>query len=265
MKMTRSRGPIASLPLFFCLLLLSAGCESGSSSDVSVARQEFSIVRAVADQVLLTLEGINGNIIVTGVSGGDSLYVEGVREVWADTQQEADLYLDSLEVQLNEGPDYFVVFTDQPAEVGGRHFVVDYEIRLPDDLALEIDNANGEVTMSSISNNVDIENTNGDIRLTGILGSLSVEAAHSIVDAEVTLPLDGTVSVVVDNGQIVLSIPQNTSAQFSAQAPNGDIDLVNLNLQDVILDANSISGTLGGGRGSISLILMNGLITVVGI
>ena len=66
------------------------------------------------------------------------------------------------------------------------------------------------------------------------------------------------------NGSIQLSIPQNTSAEFSATVTIGDISVSNLVLQNQESTPNSLRGTLGAGQGTISLSTVNGNIRVTG-
>ena len=83
-------------------------------------------------------------------------------------------------------------------------------------------------------------------------------------DLVVSLGLDLRIQITAGNGQIVLTIPQNTSAEFSAAVGNGTITLMQLSLSDQTATSTSLVGTLGGGNGSIQLITGNGTITVIG-
>ena len=63
---------------------------------------------------------------------------------------------------------------------------------------------------------------------------------------------------------IDLSIPQTTSAQFSATLATGSITLTNLILSNDTVTPGSRSGTLGSGDGTIDLDVVNGTIVVRG-
>ncbi|UCC71915.1 MAG: DUF4097 family beta strand repeat protein [Gemmatimonadota bacterium] len=253
----------AGLAVYFVsLALISTGCDLTTGPSTFAAEADFSFTVEVTTQVRLRVAGVNGAIVVIGVPGSTSLLVEGVRRVTSDSQEDADAHLDSLEVLVEEGVEELLVSTDQPAQSGGRSYVVNYEVRVPDDLAVVIENANGAIVVLSISNNVDIVNGNGDILLESISGSSSVQLGNGAIDAEITLPLDGFIGMNVGNGAITLGIPQSTSAWLAAQTGVGRVNVVNLTLQDAEITNSSVSGRLGDGEGDIVLNLGNGDITV---
>lgn len=66
------------------------------------------------------------------------------------------------------------------------------------------------------------------------------------------------------NGNLVLDIPESTSAQFAAQVVHGSIGTSNLVLHDVETSPTTLTGTLGAGQGSIDLRTVNGGITAPG-
>ena len=81
-----------------------------------------------------------------------------------------------------------------------------------------------------------------------------------------TISVPSQLNIVVDNvnGSIVLDIPQNTSADFSASLVNGSISLQNLTLHNRVATSKSLQGRLGDGQGMISLRTTNGNIEVLG-
>ena len=68
----------------------------------------------------------------------------------------------------------------------------------------------------------------------------------------------------VVNGAITLGIPKSTSAEFSAAIVNGYINVSDLTLYDSQSTTHSLTGRLGAGEGTISLMVTNGTIAVVG-
>jgi hypothetical protein len=84
------------------------------------------------------------------------------------------------------------------------------------------------------------------------------------IDAEVALPLNGTIDIAVLHGNINLDIPQNTSATFSAGLLEGSIQLINLELRNEVRTPRSLTGILGDGQGDIWLETETGNIIVTG-
>ena len=86
-----------------------------------------------------------------------------------------------------------------------------------------------------------------------IFGDAVVNLVTGNIESKVTLPLNGTIEMNTFVGDINLDIPVNTSADFSAMVNDGSIDVANLVLQDEVSTSDSVSGTLGGGEGMITL------------
>jgi DUF4097 and DUF4098 domain-containing protein YvlB len=189
--------------------------------------------------------------------------------VWSNSQADAEAGLDVLDVVIDEGADEFLVYTDQP-EVSSRDYAVEYVIRLPDDLEVAMISANGNIIVEFVRDNVEILSVNADINLDEVEGNVSAQLVDGNIDAEITLPLDGVVDVVVGIGNITLEIPTNTSAEVTLEVVCCGWNFDNIELQN---QENSppgvfpptVTGTLGDGRGTISLAVGNGIITVIGV
>ena len=102
------------------------------------------------------------------------------------------------------------------------------------------------------------------VSITSRLGSIELSTINGSIDSEVTLLSDGTIDITVIDGSINLDIPQNTSATFAAGVIDGAIRLLNLELQDEVRTAHSLTGTLSDGSGDIRLETDIGNITVTG-
>lgn len=251
--------------LLLALGLPFTGCDGDGTGPLQfLAEDAFSYVFDATGNVRLNVEALNGTITITGVAGGDELKVEGIKQVWSSSQADADQYLDSLEIRADEELDEFIVSTEQPEASSLRNYVVNYEIELPDGLEVVIASGNGEITLASLKNDIVIASGNGDVILEDIEAGMVVALGNGAIDAEVTLPPDGTVAVAVGNGDIDLAIPQSTSAEFSAEVGQGSISVVNLTLTNDQSTGTTRTGTLGSGQGTIELHAGNGTITVTG-
>lgn len=229
-----------------------------------VAKESFSFKVEVKDHAILKLEAINGNVEITGISESDSVIITGEKRVGSESTEDAEEYLQYLKVSLEELVDEIFIKTTQPEKTYGRSYVVDYIITLPKNLEVLVGNVNGGVTIDSINNDVTVGNINGQITLNEIFGNAIVGLTNGEIDAEVTLPSNGTISMGLVNGNIDLNIPTNTSAQFTASLTNGNIIISNLVLQNQVSSPTSLRGTLGSGQGTISLSTINGNISVTG-
>jgi DUF4097 and DUF4098 domain-containing protein YvlB len=229
-----------------------------------VASESFSFGVQVTDHTQLRLEGINGNVTITALSGPDSVIVTGEKRVGSESMQDAQNHLQHLQVGVSDAQSEVFVKTTQPDRTHGRSYVVDYVITLPQNLVVVVSNVNGTVTIDSLNSSLSVQNVNGQVILNEIFGSATVSLVNGQIQAEVTLPEGGTIALSTVNGGIGLAIPQNTSAEFSATVVNGVISLSDLILQNLVSTPNSLTGRLGAGQGTIGLSTVNGTISVSG-
>lgn len=212
-----------------------------------VANRDFSKNVPVAGQSRLHLDAVNGEIVITGQPGAMSVTVTADLRVGSNgSQLDADKGLTQLEVIVSDLSDEIFVRTLQPNNLDGRQYVVNYSIAVPGNLAVEVTQVNGHVTVEDLEN------------------SLLVTVENGSVFGNVTLPPGGEITLWVGNGDIDLRIPTSTSAEFSALVGFGAITWNNLDLLNAVHTSQSLTGTLGDGTGLIDLDTRNGNIDVTG-
>lgn len=261
-----------SIAILFIVCLFSLNCGKDSAVDSGknvsdtdfVAKESFSFVVGVVDHARLRLEGINGNVTITGKSDSDSVLITGEKRVGSESTEDAEEHLQVLDVRVQDLGDEVFVETIQPEKTYGRNYVVDYNITLPRSLQVLAYNVNGTVIINSLNNLASVGNVNGQVALNQIFGSASVNLINGQIEGEITLPSGGTIGMSLVNGNIGLDIPATTSAQFSASVINGTISVYGLYLQNQVSTSTSLKGRLGDGQGTISLQTVNGNITISG-
>ena len=212
----------------------------------SVAREAFSFDIPAAGHSSLRLEGVSGLVTIVGSSQAGSVLITGERRVESSLPGDAELRLQDLEVRVDDLGSEIFVKTHQPSDSQNRNYVVDYQITLPGDFDLNI---------THISGNVDVRETHGNTFVNLISGR---------IQAQVALPLQGTVDMTSTSGGIDLRIPRSTSAEFSAGVVSGTINVSDLSLRNESHTPNSLRGTLGDGQGRISLNVISGTVRVEG-
>jgi len=257
----------------FVLLLTSViltSCGGGGGGDINfnapplfplppVSNTDFEAVAVfsaeipVVNHTLFSLSGEEGVVTVTGLPGATSVTINAVKRVQSESTEDADAHLQELEVNVQDLATEIRVETIQPIDDEGRNYIVDYTVTLPVFLAVRVQNTGGIVTLDSISNDVTVINVGGDITLRDILGSALIDLLAGTIEGEVTLPLNGVIDMKTVTGDIILAIPVNTSAEFSAAVNIGTISILNLVLQNESTTSTSRSGTLGSGQGTITL------------
>jgi len=183
----------------FCLLLVitlgfitsvgTGGGGGGSSSSKNndfEAEEPFSFEVDVVNQIQLRLQGINGEIDITGIGGANSVIITGTKRVGSYNIHDAEEHLDELEVNVQDLVDEISVETVQPQNPGGRDYVVDYTITLPSDFEVQVANVNGLITLDSINSDVAVDNVNGQVTLIDIMGSASLNVVNGEIESEVS-------------------------------------------------------------------------------
>lgn len=211
-----------------------------------LASESFTYNLDSAGRLVVRLEGINGSILVNGASTGSSLRITGEREVRSNSLEDARAHLEDLHVDIQDAGSEVFVRTRQPDVTEGRNYVVNYRLTLPASIELRITNVNGSLDLS------------------GMTSSVSASLVNGRSEAALAVPPGGSVDLRTINGEIVLHLPRNTSAVFSAQVTNGTITLTNLVLRNEVRTTSSLRGTLAAGDGTVSLQTTNGAIRVDG-
>ena len=240
--------------------MILSSCSSDSDDSVPLvsntnfeAVESFNFVVPVVNHTLFTLIGVNGEININGDGGADSVTITGTKHVLSESVEDAQTQLQDLKVNVQDLLTEIRVETIQPANTGGRSYIVNYAVTLPRFLKNNVTNLNGIVTLDSIDNDVTVLNMNGTATLTNITGSASASILNGQIQGAVTLPLNGVIDMATLNGDIDLKIPVNTSAVLSASVTVGTITTQNLVLQNIVSTPTFLSGTLGTGQGAVKL------------
>jgi hypothetical protein len=236
---------------------------SGPDND-SVATESFYYRFEVFEQVLLAVSGINGEIVVTGSAGSDSIVVKGIKRVESFSTDDALEHLDSLTVEVKNEAGVVSAVTDQPDRSDGRDYEVDYEIIIPADLAVNVQQVNGTIYIDSVARPISVQTVNGTVELSDIVASVSGSVVNGTIEGDVTLPPGAVVSLSAVNGEVDLEIPSGTSAMYSASVVNGTISVTNLTMTDIVSSPTSLTGKLGEGDGTIGLSVVNGTVRTRG-
>ena len=269
-------------------LLMASSCVIDPHSDDDIrnhnnaASEDFTFSLGVINQTRLEVDAINGTVDVVAVANATSIEIWGERRVESDSKRDAERHLDDLSVEIVNTADFVEVRTEQPSHTHGRNYLVFYQIRVPEDFFVEVDQTNGavyvarmidgarvdvtngEVVMEDIEGHVEADVTNGLLTARRLYGSMDGRVTNGNITVRMQLAHNAECSLETTNGQIDLEVPRQTSAVFSARWTNGNVFLNNLSLQNRQQGTHSLDGRLGNGDGSISLRTTNGTIAVSG-
>ena len=259
-------GTFPKLPfLALGLAFISAGCgDDITGSEEFMAERSFSVGYVVTTQSKFLAVGAFGDVVVKGSTKSGEIWIEGVRRVISPyDRQDASANLARLDALILANQNQFSVVTRLPSDLRGREYIIDYEITVPEGFTVAVNNITGDVSISATDNAVSVESFDGDVNLERIRGDITVQLASGAIDAEVTLATDGVVNLSTGDGNIDLAIPQSTSAEFYASAGNGMVSTGSLDVIDALGGEGTLFGTLGSGRGQITLATGNGDIALV--
>jgi hypothetical protein len=244
---------------------ISGGGFKTSDPDFT-AEKTFEDELPVENQITVNVEAINGEVVVTGQSDAKNVMITAHLYVSSDTQEDAELHLDDLDILVTEDTNEILIQTVQPEEnFNGRQYLVEYDIIVPESFEVVTSQTNGSIAIFDIQNSVEVSNTNGDVLLSGIVGGVTADVENGAIEGTVVLPLNEMIDLSVNNGGLELSIPTSTSAEFSAIVNGiGEINVSDLDITDALRTSNSLTGTIGNGEGSIALSTVNGNIEVIG-
>jgi DUF4097 and DUF4098 domain-containing protein YvlB len=160
--------------------------------------------------------------------------------------------------------------------------MVNYKVTIPDNWNAHIEQLNGNVALSGITGDIRVILTNGNISMNNCQGDIQTTLTNgnttfsditgnlwnSIVNGnstgQIAIPDSGVCQQTIVNGNILLSIPQTTSARFSAKTTSGLVNVSNLPLNNAQITNLSVTGTMGSGSGNVTLEIVNGGINVSG-
>jgi len=249
-------GALASVALLFFSLGVSA----------SVTETEEMTFEVNAD-ARISLENVNGDIRITGGSGG-KVHLVAVKK--AGSQE----YLDKLKVVVDADKDYIRIETRHPSSEG-RWFnwndgndnsgSVSYVLEVPETVNLDsISTVNGDVEITAVLGKVKAETVNGSLEAMGLEGDVNLETVNGSIRAEFERMGGGQrVSADAVNGKIVLVLPVDASARVEAETVNGSIDADDFGLEpEKGFVGRDLSGEIGGGNARISLDTVNGSIEI---
>ncbi len=113
-----------------------------------------------------------------------------------------------------------------------RHFLpflrgntkVSGTIVLPKGVKLDVESANGDVSVATAARDLIVRTVNGDINVRNSFGPLELNTTNGDIDAGVA-GVSGKVKLGTTNGDIQVTMPTTLNAALNMQTVNGDLEL----------------------------------------
>ena len=129
---------------------------------------------------------------------------------------------------------------------------------------VKVETGSGNITLTGAEATVlKLSTGSGDVTVTGAKGDeLAFESGSGNIDVALTATFS-TLSVETGSGDVTLRVPPTIGAEVELDTGSGDIDLGGLTIQVRRLQEDHISGTIGDGRGRLSVETGSGNVRLV--
>jgi len=128
-----------------------------------------------------------------------------------------------------------------------------------------VNNVNGNVDVQNFRNTVTSSVVNGIVNATDIAGSFNVGITNGTINGKVYLPENGSCVLSLVNGNVSLLVPRTLSASVSASVTLGTVSVTNLPITYSTNTRTSVVGVAGGGKGTVRLSSVNGVVQLIGL
>lgn len=259
-----NRLPFLRFPALALLLMTSAACEIDFVPRAE-AREEWKKTYAVEAGATLEIENGNGTVTVRPGSGPDIEIVatriakagsdEAAKKLLADTAIEERASASSVRISSRV----------RRMDWGGTQYQVNYEVRAPAGVALNISATNGTVDVADWEGRVEMSATNGTLEGRGLSGAVEASTTNGRINVALDALDAGGVSLETTNGRVVLEVPRDAKARLEARVTNGAIDVDGLSVDASPSNTRRrYEATLNGGGAPITIETTNGAISVRG-
>ncbi len=260
----QARSPFWLLAIL--LLYLISGCQINDyePNPNFEYRENFLYTRAVSGKSEVLITNINGTITVIGVDTISEARISGTKIVKDQSEDAATRHMADITVDIQDSPSALTIRTLQPGTSGDRSYQVNYELLLPSSWRVTVNDVNGNVDIQNIRNTMKSSVVNGIVNATDISGSVNISLTNGTISGKVYLPENGTCDLSLVNGNISLLVPRSLSASVSASVTLGTVSVTNLPITYTTNTRIAVVGVAGGGKGTVRLSSVTGVVQMVG-
>lgn len=229
-------------------LLLGALLVSGQSCATRVVEGELRYTETLqrtipfAGKTKLVIENPAGSVEIAG-------WGEPRVELIATKRARSEGDLREIDIEIREEPDG-VRIRSRHSEIVSK-WLVDYELKVPYGVALEIDQGAGGVTLKGYAGSIAVDLGAGDLNLEEVRApEISLDVGAGDVDAVVWE--SRRIEIDLGTGDLDLRLPPDASFAVEARVGVGDLTISGfetLSIQQEGLISQSAEGTLGAGEG----------------
>jgi hypothetical protein len=218
------------------------------------------------------LINVNGRITVEPADGSEVI-VEGHRTAKARSDEAAKELLAKIEIREEIGESTVRVESRPPRLSGFSGHEIEWTIKVPKGVVLDVRTTNGGVRLNNLSNDIHAKTTNGGVKGVNITpGVIEASTVNGGVEIALASPLDATDSIDMEavNGGVELSMPSESKATIAARCVNGGVKVEGLEIareqQDNDFERRRrLNGTMNGGGAKVNMSTTNGGVVLTGV
>jgi hypothetical protein len=267
------RIPILALALTAGLATTACDIKTSANGDFSFgiaagkATETWSRSYKLGDKGRLELINVNGRISAEPTDGAEVI-VEAHKTAKARSDEAAKELLTKLEIREEVGETTVRVESRPPRLSGFSSHEIEWTVKVPKGVVLDLRTTNGGVRLSELTNEVHAKTTNGGVRGERLAsGVIEAAAVNGGIDIEVSRPLGDNDAIDIEtvNGGVSLALSPDSKATIEARCVNGGVhvDDVNLTREDEG-NANDwerrrrLNATMNGGGAKVRMSTTNG-------
>jgi len=217
----------------------------------------------VTGKKLFSVDNINGNIKISRNTTDSLLRIKAELYAYV-SKKELNEPLDRIKIKIDSSGNEVSLNSEYYREKRffhldiGKSDKINYEISVPANLEISIDNTSGKVDIRDIDNDIKLNIINGDVSLINTTGNLNADLTNSKIRCE----LDSTKGLNIKNvnENITLYLGNAFSGNIKAECVNGKIVTKDLDFKKSDNSKNSFEGKLGNSDVDVRLETVNGKI-----
>ena len=254
-----------ALPFLGILALLASSACQLDFVPRAEAREEWKKSYTVAADGQLTIENTNGKIVVRPGTGA-AVEILATRIAKAGSDDAAKKLL--TETKIDEsvtGSSVRLSSRGTRMNFGGGQYQVNYEVRAPAGITLNLSATNGTIDVSEWNGRVEMSATNGTLTGVSLKGQVEASTTNGKIDVRLAALNEGGVNLETTNGRVSVELPRDAKGRVLARVTNGNISVEGLNAEPSPSNTRRrYEAALNGGGPTVSIETTNGGITVRG-
>ena len=267
------RLPILGLALAVGFATAACDIKTSANGNFSVdiasgkATETWSRSYKLADKGRFELINVNGRITAEPTDGTE-VVVEGLKTAKARSDDAARELLPKLEIREEVGESSVRVESRPPRLSGFSSHEIEWTVKVPKGVVLDLRTTNGGVRLNDISNEIHAKTTNGGVRGERLESTIvEATAVNGGIEIELSKPLDekGSIDMETVNGGVALMLSPESKATIEARCVNGGVKVEDITIsRDDQGNANDferrrrLNATINGGGAKVRMSTTNG-------